>query len=91
MPFGDGTGPWGMGPRTGWGLGPCGLGLRRRWGIGRGRGLGRRWFWQSSVPYQPTSKKEELDILKEEADALKEELKEIESAIQDLKETKKKK
>lgn len=23
MPWGDRTGPWGMGPRTGWGLGYC--------------------------------------------------------------------
>jgi len=29
MPGFDGTGPLGLGPRTGWGMGPCGLGLRR--------------------------------------------------------------
>ncbi len=106
MPFGDGTGPLGQGPMTGRGLGYC-SGYRRPgynqpgWGrgwfgrgrgwFGQGRGLGRRWFGQPAVPYQPTSKKEELDILREEADALKEELKEIESAIQDLKKTENKK
>ena len=33
MPRFDGTGPWGMGPGTGWGRGPCrggyGYGFRR--------------------------------------------------------------
>jgi hypothetical protein len=43
MPFGDGTGPDGLGPATGWGRGPCGRGLRRGYagGYGRGRGFGR--------------------------------------------------
>jgi hypothetical protein len=26
MPRFDGTGPWGLGPGTGWGMGPCGAG-----------------------------------------------------------------
>ena len=46
MPFGDGTGPSGLGPRTGRSLGPCatpfaragGLLFRRRWLI-RGTGI----------------------------------------------------
>jgi len=38
MPNRDGTGPDGLGPRTGRGLGPCGCGLRRG-GRGGGRGL----------------------------------------------------
>jgi len=53
MPFGDGTGPLGKGPKTGRGLGFCagydtpgytkgrGRGLGRR---GRGRGRGRFWL-----------------------------------------------
>jgi hypothetical protein len=53
MPRGDGTGPAGLGPRTGRGLGYCagydtpgytkgpGMGLGRGWGGGRGRG---RWY-----------------------------------------------
>jgi len=49
MPGGDGTGPMGMGPMTGWGRGWCagyvgtdfsGADFGR--GFGRGRGLGRR-------------------------------------------------
>lgn len=40
MPKFDATGPWGMGPGTGWGRGPCGTGLRRGFGRGRGGGLG---------------------------------------------------
>lgn len=39
MPGGDGTGPTGQGPMTGWGRGRCGGGR----GAGRGRGLGRGW------------------------------------------------
>jgi len=57
MPWGDRTGPFGAGPRTGRGLGYCsgntmpgymvggpGLGLGRGWGRGFGRGWGRGWF-----------------------------------------------
>lgn len=55
MPWGDGTGPWGMGPRTGWGLGYCNgydrpgyanplnRGGGRGFGYGFGRGWGRGW------------------------------------------------
>lgn len=53
MPGGDGTGPAGMGPRTGWGAGYCaGFGVpgsmnvgprRASWGFGGGRGGGRGW------------------------------------------------
>ncbi len=38
MPYKDGTGPEGKGPRTGRGLGPCGDG--KTVGGGRGRGYG---------------------------------------------------
>jgi hypothetical protein len=55
MPWGDRTGPWGTGPRTGWGLGRCsgypmpgyanpanpGGGRWAHGGRGWGRGLGR--------------------------------------------------
>ncbi len=50
MPWGDRTGPRGLGPRTGRGLGYCsgyttpgymkGPGMGRGWGGGRGRGWG---------------------------------------------------
>ncbi len=46
MPGRDGTGPLGLGPRTGRGLGYCGRGFASRFGFGwfswrRGRGIGR--------------------------------------------------
>ena len=51
MPGGDGTGPTGMGPMTGWGRGVCGRpGGGRRGSDGgiRGGGRGRRnRFWTS--------------------------------------------
>jgi len=63
MPFGDGTGPRGMGPMTGRGAGYCAgfgmpgfanpipgrgwLGLRR----GFGRGLGRGFAWRMGYGY----------------------------------------
>lgn len=53
MPRGDGTGPAGMGPMTGWGAGYCAgfgtpgsmnVGPRRAyWGFGGGRGGGQGW------------------------------------------------
>ncbi len=67
MPWGDRTGPFGAGPRTGRGLGYCsgntvpgymvggaGFGLGRGRGRGFGRGLGRgggRGFWGWYDPY----------------------------------------
>jgi hypothetical protein len=65
MPFGNRTGPRGMGPMTGRGAGYCGgFGQpgftnpipRRRWfgfGLGRGwgRGRGRGFGWRMRVPY----------------------------------------
>jgi len=60
MPWGDGTGPWGLGPMTGRGFGYCAgfphpgfvvpfpRGGRWFW-RGRGvwgRGRGWRWFWR---------------------------------------------
>ena len=43
MPFQDGTGPQGQGPRTGRGMGNCSGqgGTGRGFGRGRGRGAGR--------------------------------------------------
>jgi len=59
MPFGDGTGPFGMGPRTGRGAGFCaGFGMPGAanrpfptcfgWN-GAGRGW-RNWFWATGLP-----------------------------------------
>ncbi len=66
MPAGDGTGPMGLGPRTGRGLGYCagygapgymnpapGRGLGLGWGRGRGWGLGRGWrhaYYATGLP-----------------------------------------
>jgi hypothetical protein len=66
MPFGDGTGPRGMGPMTGRGAGYCaGFGrpgfanpiAGRRWfgsgwrSWGRGRGRGFGWRWYAPYYY----------------------------------------
>ena len=61
MPFGDGTGPAGLGPMTGRAAGYCAgygmpgymnpIGGRGFWGRGRGGGRGRRnWFWATGLP-----------------------------------------
>lgn len=47
MPRGDGTGPVGLGPMTGWGRGNCVLPAGRaypRWGRGFARGMRSRWW-----------------------------------------------
>ena len=63
MPWGDGTGPWGLGPMTGRAAGYCagypvpgymnpGPGFGR--GFGRGRGFGWRfWFARPAYSYPP--------------------------------------
>jgi len=64
MPFGDGTGPLGLGPMTGRAAGYCagfgvpgymnpvpGRGWGRGFGWGRGCGRGwRHWFWATGLP-----------------------------------------
>ncbi len=66
MPWGDRTGPFGAGPRTGRGLGYCagntvpgymvggpGWGFGRGWGRGFGRGWGRGWFGRGRGFWHP--------------------------------------
>jgi hypothetical protein len=78
MPKFDGTGPQGMGPRSGRGFGPCGFGMG--WGrFGRGRGLGRYFGWN-----QPQSKEEKLEALSDYKKALEEELEDIKKEEADL-------
>jgi len=101
MPFGDGTGPLGLGPRTGRGLGYCSgfpypgylNPIGRGWGRGWGRGRGRGWrWWFLGYPFyaNPPTVKEEKEILNEELQLLREEMKAIEDRLREL-ETKKKK
>ncbi len=74
MPWGDGTGPMGLGPRTGRGLGSCagaGIpGLVRGRGLGRGwgRGMGWQWFWSSASA--PMSEEKRKEILRAQLSAL---------------------
>ncbi len=59
MPAGDGTGPFGMGPRTGRGMGYCGGYASPGWAnpgpgrrfFGRGGGHGwRHWYYATGLP-----------------------------------------
>jgi len=81
MPRFDGTGPWGLGPATGWGMGPCGAG--RGWRRPIGGGFGRFWRFGSQI-----TKKEEKEMLEEEAKDLEEELKAIKERLNELKDQK---
>ena len=87
MPGFDGTGPWGMGPGTGWGFGPCGAG--RAWGrsfgrgrgfgrgwFGRGRGFGWRWWWMNYSP------EDELEFLKNQKEFIEQRINELEREIE---------
>ncbi len=76
MPYGDGTGPLGFGPGTGWGRGPCGAGFRRGRGSGRGFAFRKRFFrdWQPSTEDLDSEEKmlkEELAEIAKEKKALK--------------------
>ena len=101
MPFGDGTGPLGLGPRTGRGLGYCagfgapgflagrgwGRGFRFRW---RGRGFGWRWAGWFYPPYRPLSTKEERDYLEREIEALRTQTADLEKRLEELKKSEEK-
>ena len=94
MPFGDGTGPNGLGPRTGRGLGYC-VGYnspgftrgtpRGRAGFGRGFGRGFGWRYrvvpESSQALNPDESPSEKQYLEEELKTLKESIKEIEDRL----------
>ncbi|MBU0572797.1 DUF5320 domain-containing protein [Patescibacteria group bacterium] len=72
MPKYDGTGPRGMGPRTGRGFGPCGLGLGWRQRFGGERGMGRYFNWN-----WPQTPKDQLEALDDYKKALEEELEDV--------------
>jgi len=73
MPYQNGTGPAGAGPRTGRGLGPCGAGFTRGRGFGQGFGRGRFGGYGS---YQEPATNE-TKALEEELKAIKERLGEL--------------
>lgn len=88
MPRRDGTGPHGVGSRTGRGLGNCageqtptqGLGFGRR----GGRGLAcRRGFGRANVS-ELTTRKTEKDLLIEQKRLLQEQLNAIDQQLEDL-------
>lgn len=94
MPYGDGTGPDGMGPRTGRGLGYCsgyngpgfrrGTPLRRRFGLRGGWGFRWRFASQPQEYTQPISKEEEKRILEEEVKNLEDELRELKKRLEEF-------
>ena len=78
MPAGDGTGPWGQGPGSGWGRGGC-VPFGRGFRAGRGRG---GWFGRAFGAFRNVfanySPEEEAAELKAERDAINARLAEIE-------------
>jgi len=95
MPWGDRTGPLGMGPRTGRGLGYCsgfdspGFVKGPGWGFGWGRGWGRGWRWRwlwfmGGAPFEEPDPATEKEWLKAEAESLKRRLAEIEKRLGEL-------
>ena len=83
MPYQDGTGPSGQGPRTGRGLGPCGAGFARGRGFGQGFGRGR--FGGYGSYRAPMTNREEREILTDDSKSLEEELKAIKERLSELK------
>jgi len=98
MPFGDGSGPGGLGPRTGRGFGFCsgydhpgyrmGRGFGRGRGFGFGRGFGRAWgpagFWPG--PYAMREYEEYgPEDPEQEKEALKSQITSLEKTIDRLK------
>jgi len=98
MPWGDGTGPLGLGPMTGRGAGYCAgfpvPGYMNPYPRGFGRGRGFRWFWRrfwlTGAPVLPVAPRtvimpEEVSLTKEEErKILEEERKAIREEIKAL-------
>ena len=80
MPYGDGTGPNGMGPKTGREMGAC-AGMQPRFCCGRGFGRGRGFGWRATAmePVELTPEQEQK-ILEQRERALESELQEIKKA-----------
>lgn len=85
MPRRDGTGPMGMGARTGRGSGNCPSDIRRSLGVTLGIGLGMglkrglRIFWKAN---QSTG--DELKELKTQAEVLEQSLSKVKERINEL-------
>ncbi len=96
MPRGDGTGPDGMGPRTGRGMGYCAgydsPGFTKeapRGGAGFGRGFGRGRgfrFWRQSAPVQPQPYPVESLTKEEQKKILEEEKEAIKKELEEIEE-----
>jgi len=78
MPAQDGTGPIGMGPRTGRGFGPCGFGMGWRH-HNHHRGLGRYFCWNP-----PQTKEDQKKALVDYRKALEEELEDIKKEEEEI-------
>ena len=91
MPRGDGTGPNGMGPKTGRGVGYCsgfempGFANYGRGGFGRGMGGGRGFRWMS-MPYEQTY--DQKAVLKNQEAIFETQLKQVKERLKDLEEQK---
>jgi hypothetical protein len=91
MPAGDGTGPWGQGPGTGWGRGGCvpfGTG-RRFFGRGGGRGFGRGFGFARGFFGSPSSL-DEAEYLKAEKAAIEEDKRYLDERLAELEKVQKK-
>ncbi len=80
MPLGDGTGPNGMGPRTGRGLGYCNGYNSPRYlkGYGRGFGWGARFGGYAPNVDERDLLKNEIDLLEKNLETMRKRLNQIE-------------
>ena len=79
MPAFDGTGPAGLGPRTGWGRGGCAA-----FGGGMRRGFGRRGGFCGFFARQQLAPSDERSLLQQEAEAASAYLKELQARLKEL-------
>jgi len=93
MPFGDGTGPMGLGPMTGRGAGFCaGFGRPgftnpipgRRFGFGWGMPYGYPYAGSYGYPWGAMPKEEEIRMLEEQARAMESDLNAIGKRLEEL-------
>lgn len=90
MPRGDGSGPMGMGPRTGRGVGFCAGStapgyMSAGFGYGRGRGFRRMSYPAWKQGYAPgTYAVDEKELLKKQAQSLESQLNQIRDRLNAL-------